>query len=151
MMGMQVEDPQHLEGSIPLLSGLGLLPMRTVIESEKVIRQTRFRFLDKADLCNGYEIHMGKTSLIDIVADSPLVVMEDGRTDGYLVDNRCWGSYMHGILDNPAVLDYLAEGLVKEDASLFNYVEFKEKQYDKLADHVRAHVDMDAIYRSLTE
>lgn len=151
MMGMQVEDPQHLEGSIPLLSGLGLLPMRTVIESEKVIRQTRFRFLDKADLCNGYEIHMGKTSLIDKVADSPLVVMEDGRTDGYLVDNRCWGSYMHGILDNPAVLDYLAEGLVKEDASLFNYAEFKEKQYDKLADHVRAHVDMDAIYRSLTE
>jgi adenosylcobyric acid synthase len=49
------------------------------------------------------------------------------------------------------VLDYLAEGLVKEDASLFNYAEFKEKQYDKLADHVRAHVDMDAIYRSLTE
>jgi adenosylcobyric acid synthase len=77
--------------------------------------------------------------------------MEDGRTDGYLVDNRCWGSYMHGILDNPAVLDYLAEGLAKEDASLFNYAEFKEKQYDKLADHVRAHVDMDAIYRSLTE
>lgn len=54
-------------------------------------------------------------------------------------------------LFNSYIFVHCAEGLVKEDASLFNYAEFKEKQYDKLADHVRAHVDMDAIYRSLTE
>lgn len=49
----------------------------------------RFTFLDKKDTCSGYEIHMGKTSLLPNVADSPLLQTEDGRTDGYLQDNHC--------------------------------------------------------------
>ena len=44
------------------------------------------------------------------------------------------GSYMHGILDNPAVLDNLAEGFDTETTTgPFDYAAFKEEQYDKLA------------------
>ena len=149
MMGMRIEDPNGMEGEIPMLPGLGLLPMCTVIESEKVTQQTSFTFLDKKDTCSGYEIHMGKTSLLPNVADSPLLQTEDGRTDGYLQDNHCWGTYMHGIMDNPVVLDFLAEGLSKSGDISFDYASFKEAQYDKLAAHIRAHVDLESIYRSI--
>ena len=57
---------------------------------------------------------------------------------------------MHGILDNPEVLDNLAEGFNKEtDNAPFDYAAFKEEQYDKLADLVRKHVDMEYIYSTL--
>ena len=45
---------------------------------------------------------------------------------------------MHGILDNPEVLDNLAEGFDKETTDHpFDYAAFKEEQYDKLANLVR--------------
>lgn len=57
---------------------------------------------------------------------------------------------MHGILDNPEVLDNLAEGFNKEASNApFDYAAFKEEQYDKLADLVRKHVDMEYIYSTL--
>ena len=63
------------------------------------------------------------------------------------------GTYVHGILDNAPFVDFLlqpfAEKLSQTDAS-FDYQAFKEEQYDKLADHVRQHVDMQRIYQILT-
>lgn len=57
---------------------------------------------------------------------------------------------MHGILDNPEVLDNLAKGFNKEASNApFDYAAFKEEQYDKLADLVRKHVDMEYIYSTL--
>lgn len=100
--------------------------------------------------CRGYEIHMGRTTLLGDAPENPVAVLNDGRTDGYYLDNTCWGSYMHGILDNPEVLDNLAEGFDKETTDHpFDYAAFKEEQYDKLANLVRKHVDMDYIYRQL--
>jgi len=93
---------------------------------------------------------MGRTTLLGDATESPVAVLDDGRTDGYYLDNTCWGSYMHGILDNPEVLDNLAEGFDKETTDHpFDYAAFKEEQYDKLANLVRKHVDMDYIYRQL--
>ena len=93
---------------------------------------------------------MGRTTLLGDAPENPVAVLNDGRTDGYYLDNTCWGSYMHGILDNPEVLDNLAEGFDKETTDHpFDYTAFKEEQYDKLANLVRKHVDMDYIYRQL--
>ena len=94
---------------------------------------------------------MGRTALLGDVPESPVAILDDGRTDGYYLDNTCWGSYMHGILDNPEVLENLAEGFDKETADIpFDYAAFKEEQYDKLATLVREHVDMEYVYRQLT-
>ncbi|WP_293716797.1 cobyric acid synthase [uncultured Parabacteroides sp.] len=151
MMGARLEDPEGIEGNLPAVPGLGLLPQCTVIEQEKVTKQSTFIFLPGNDsTCRGYEIHMGRTTLLGNAPESPVARLEDGRLDGYYLDNRCWGSYMHGILDNPVVLDCLAEGFDKEaDAVPFDYAAFKEEQYEKLADLVRKHVDMEYIYSTL--
>ena len=151
MMGARLEDPEGIEGNLPAVPGLGLLPQCTVIEQEKITKQSRFTFRSGSQMaCKGYEIHMGQTTLLGNAPESPVALLEDGRKDGYYLNARCWGSYMHGILDNPEVLDNLAEGFNKEtDSAPFDYAAFKEEQYDKLAELVREHVDMEYIYSTL--
>lgn len=92
---------------------------------------------------------MGKTTLLDGSTPSPLNRLHDGREDGYLLDDNCWGSYLHGILDNDVVLNELAEGLTQATPTTFNYADFKNQQYNKLAQHVRSCVDLQYIYSTL--
>ena len=146
LMGVEVCDPNHVEGDIERLPGLGLLPVTTMMSGEKVTRQVTCEY------GKGYEIHMGETKPFGEAKASPLLHLNDGREDGYLVDNKCMGTYVHGILDNATFVDFLlqpfAEKLSKADAA-FDYAAFKEEQYNKLADHVRQHVDMERIYQIL--
>ncbi|UVV55697.1 cobyric acid synthase [Bacteroides fragilis] len=152
LMGREVCDPDHVEGEIERLPGLGLLPVSTRMQGEKVTRQVRFRFLEDSAVCEGYEIHMGTTMPLADVPVSPLNHLADGREDGYFVDRTCMGTYVHGILDNPSVIDYLLEPFAdKLKETAFDYKAFKEEQYDKLAVHVRKHVDLPLIYQILTD
>ena len=152
LMGREVCDPDHVEGEIERLPGLGLLPVSTRMQGEKVTRQVRFRFLEESAVCEGYEIHMGTTTPLADVPVSPLNHLADGREDGYFVDRTCMGTYVHGILDNPSVIDYLLEPFAdKLKETAFDYKAFKEEQYDKLAAHVRKHVDLPLIYQILTD
>ena len=152
LMGREVCDPDHVEGEIERLPGLGLLPVSTRMQGEKVTRQVRFRFLEDSAVCEGYEIHMGTTTPLADVPVSPLNHLADGREDGYFVDRTCMGTYVHGILDNPSVIDYLVEPFAdKLKETAFDYKAFKEEQYDKLAAHVRKHVDLPLIYQILTD
>ena len=152
LMGREVCDPDHVEGEIERLPGLGLLPVSTRMQGEKVTRQIRFRFLEDSAVCEGYELHMGTTTPLADVPVSPLNHLADGREDGYFVDRTCMGTYVHGILDNPSVIDYLLEPFAdKLKETAFDYKAFKEEQYDKLAAHVRKHVDLPLIYQILTD
>ena len=76
----------------------------------------------------------------------------DGTTDGCFVDERTMGTYIHGILDNPQVIDsLLAPFADKRDDSATSYIEFKEQQYDLLADHVRQHLNMPLLYQIMSQ
>lgn len=148
MMGVEVCDPEHIEGNMERLPGLGLLPVTTTITAEKTTRQVTF---DGG--MQGYEIHCGETHPCTDVPHCPLVTLEDGSPDGYKVSDKCMGTYIHGILDNAAFIDRLlspfAEKL-KERSQSFDYRAFKEQQYDLLADHVRKHLNMDLLYQILS-
>ena len=102
LMGQEVCDPDHVEGEIERLPGLGLLPVSTRMQGEKITRQVRFHFLEGSETCEGYEIHMGTTTPLADVPASPLNHLADGREDGYFADRTCMGTYVHGILDNPS-------------------------------------------------
>ncbi len=151
IMGSEVCDPLHIEGDIDRLPGLGLLPVSTTIGGEKVTRQVRFSFLGDDAVCSGYEIHMGITLPDNKEESSPVNRLENGTTDGYFVNDKCFGTYIHGILDNKTVIDYILEPYAEKlNKTVFDYKQFKEEQYDKLADHVRKHVDMDLVYKIMT-
>lgn len=152
LMGLEIRDPEGVEGGIRQLPGLGLLPVVTTMQGEKVTRQVCFRFLDHTDVCRGYEIHMGETCPARGAAPSPLNRLEDGREDGYFVNAKCMGSYIHGILDNPAFIDYLLEPYAgKLGRTPVDYRAYKEEQYEKLADHVRRHLDLSLLYQIMSE
>ena len=99
----------------------------------------------------GYEIHTGDTQTLPSAPESPIAQLEDGRMDGYRLNASCWGTYLHGILDNPDVLADLADGFDAPTGAPFDYDAYKEEQYDRLAAWVRRHIDLAYIYRTATE
>ena len=147
MMGMEVSDPDGVEGSIMSLPGLSLLPVRTILQGEKVTRQIRFTFLDHhEEECMGYEIHMGQTCMEG--NGTPVNMLEDGHTDGCAVSPRCLGTYIHGILDNKAVISHLlAPYLHDRQPVAFDYRAYKEEQYNALANRLREYIDMEKLYK----
>jgi adenosylcobyric acid synthase len=153
MMGLEVHDPEGVEGDCRNFPGLGLLPVRTVLTDQKTTRQVKFRFREDATPCAGYEIHMGRTEAVDGASPSCHIQLEGAETkDGYYVDERCWGTYIHGILDNPSIVDALLkrfESRVDSASASFDYQAFKEQQYDLLAQRVRECIDMERIYQCL--
>ena len=149
MLGQTIEDPDGIEGTIARLPGLGLLPIHTTMTAEKKTEQVSFQFEGQA--CQGYEIHQG-------VSDTSKAIMQ---TD------HCIGTYIHGFLDNAPVIEYILSEKGKDRstqgslctfrskkseklATALSYADFKQQQYDKLADHVRQHVDIDKLYQILS-
>ncbi|HWV68822.1 cobyric acid synthase [Chitinophaga sp.] len=147
MMGQQVADPYGVEGAAGSIPGLGILPVNTVLTKEKVTRQRTFYYRGQQKICEGYEIHMGDTAA---AVPSPLNAFTGGGTDGYFLRDNCWGTYLHGILDNDAVInDLLAHCGKPAVAKEFDYRRFREEQYNKLATHIREHLDIPAVYKAL--
>ncbi|BAX80756.1 adenosylcobyric acid synthase (glutamine-hydrolysing) [Labilibaculum antarcticum] len=149
MMGEKISDPLQIEGNIPSIAGLGILPVETTITNKKLTEQCSFNFKDSNNKCSGYEIHMGQTTATQ--TDIPLCILSNGKTDGHLLNQNCWGSYIHGILDNQIVIQDLLSGFNIEQEGDFNYQEFKEKQYNKLAGLIRENIDMNMFYSHLKE
>ena len=146
MMGIEVCDPEGVEGDIPRLPGLGLLPVRTTLAKDKVTRRVSFSFRGSDRQCAGYEIHMGRT-VLDCDA-SPLNMIDGSVPEGCMADDRCFGTYIHGILDNQQVIDYLLSPyLDKTDAVQVDYAAYKEEQYDALAALLRKHIDIARLYK----
>lgn len=149
MMGYEVLDPEGVEGDIPRLPGLGLLPITTTMAGDKVTRQIGFRLLDDQTDCVGYEIHMGRTSAIEGEQMIPLTHLDDGRSDGYHLSPQCMGTYLHGILDNPSFINYLLTPYADRLSitEVVDYDTYKNEQYNRLASHLREHIDIDLLYK----
>ncbi|MBC8084477.1 MAG: cobyric acid synthase [Hymenobacter sp.] len=149
MLGRSVEDPDGVESTVPAAAGLGLLPVRTVLQGAKTTQQRRFSFLGGATAdCRGYEIHMGQTTPDG--PPQPVATLADGPPDGYFAGPRCWGTYLHGILDNPVVVNFLLAPYTEQKAGApLDFTVFKNEQYDRLAALIRENVDLAQIYAAL--
>lgn len=170
ILGMTIEDNQHLEGdSVQKIRGMELLPIRTVFEEEK--RQTKVRgqfkkvegiFLELAGKeIDGYEIHMGRSisekeemiEICEVLSNSQYGVRDTGIVagiDGCNVGN-VYGSYVHGIFDNEKISETIVRKLYEKkgcefDGKSVSREEYKEQQYEKLAEIVRGNIDMEYIY-----
>ena len=128
MLGQTVSDPDGIEGSISQLPGLGLLPIDTVMTGEKTTCRVEFEFEGKK--CYGYEIHQGRSTTEKQI----------------LQENNCIGTYLHGFLDNAPVINYLLKNKATNTPQI-SPEEFKNMQYDLLADHVRKYVNINELYR----
>ena len=88
----------------------------------------------------GYEIHMGRS---------------EEKTPPLMGVANVYGSYVHGIFDAPGISDTIlmaicsGKGIDFHALETFDISEYKERQYDLLADAVRSGLDMELIYRVL--
>ena len=147
IMGTEIRDPHHIEGDIEFIPGLAILPVITTLTENKTTEQRTFKFLDYAQDCKGYEIHMGETIAS---SSSFLCKLSNNQSDGYFLNSNTWGTYLHGIFDNEVVVNYILKqaGLTKQ-TKLADYDTFKNEQYDKLAEWVRTHIDMSYVYDTI--
>ena len=149
-----------------LETGLSLLPVETEFSSQKALTRVSGSTLKNSCLANipvsGYEIHMGRTSFINDEKESASSFSEitdsvtgESKLDG-AVKGNVLGTYIHGLFDGAeftkGFVRLLAErkGITpKEWSQTFNagpVSEFKESQYNLLADTLREHLDMKKIY-----
>ena len=157
MLGMSIEDPYGVEQSCKEIRGMELLPEHTVLMPEKTRKQVSGTFYDFEGLFaplsgkeySGYEIHMGKTQEIrNLVGD-----MQNARNK----TENVYGSYVHGVFDKGSIAEDIVRILAKrkgiswEAKEHYDYAAFKELQYDRLADGLRAHMDMEYVYSILRE
>jgi adenosylcobyric acid synthase len=143
MMGEELSDPFGVESDSNTIPGLGLLPIKTVLSKEKITVQREFTFKDFEGKCSGYEIHMGVSSSNQ---PSPLLHSAGGK-EGYLLNDNCWGSYMHGIFDNQLIIDDLLGSISKKEFK--SYETFKDENFNKLADLLRECLDIKKIYSQI--
>ena len=166
MLGETLSDPEHVEAGGEI-KGMGLLPMHTVFKESKTRTRVQGRFPKVEGILHtlmgvqleGYEIHMGESTLsqgAESLTEITDMVKQESKMDGAYCKN-VYGSYVHGIFDKEDVAKKVVEGLGEQkgiDVSNMagvNFAEFKETQYDKLAEGLRKHLDMKKIYEILEQ
>lgn len=146
MMGKKILDPYGIEGDIPEIEGLNITPTVTTLEKGKQTSQCRFTFIKKDVSGEGYEIHAGKTATTQ---PSPLCILSNGYEDGYYLNDKVWGTYVHGIFDNASVITFVIKQIDQTFSSTIDYKSKKEEGYDQLAQLIRDHIDVDYVYKTL--
>ena len=142
MLGMEVADPNGVEGKAGISVGLCLLPVKTTIEpvEYKVVAPMEAT-LDLPDgnesvQVEGFELHCGQTefsneSIFNQEA-RPLITYNSGETEGTCMGHVC-GTYLHGILNSSAARKFLLANdcTIPDDSG-----EFEVDQLDRLAEHL---------------
>jgi adenosylcobyric acid synthase len=158
MLGGEIDDEVGSEnrGVSRSARGLGLLPIATKLRGEKVTRVVAGHAAWGS--FRGYEIHSGETiyaqhakpfAQIQRVGDS--VRLRDGAVTE---DGRVVGTYVHGLFsDDTFRHSFLAAARAAcslEPAREWACVSTeRERRIDRLAEHVRASIDMELIWHCL--
>ncbi len=151
MLGESIEDPHRIESEGVAKSGLSLLSIRTVLKEEKELKAVTAKHVVSGLELRGYEIHHGQTTGEGLRA---AVIREDGEIIGCASkDGRVFGTYLHGLFDADAFRRWFLDDLRKRrglPALGKIQVEFDiEPALNRLADIVRANLDVEAVYRRM--
>ena len=159
IMGKKISDPMNTECGEEI-GGLGILDIETVFGEKKTRTCVKgkihcgegfFSAADNADFY-GYEIHMGQTTC---GSGMNFLQLENAVWQGNYHKNAA-GSYVHGIFDSKEVSERIVRALfdkkgIEYSGSAIDRNDYKQRQYDILADCVRKNVDMNMIYKILKE
>ncbi len=125
---------------------------------------------NKTGTMKGYEIHMGQSGAL--TGSSPKLIplfrvcsrrnKSTDFYDGFLTfdsntGSMVLGTYIHGIFDNYHIREFILHILEKKNNIIsdndggeeLSYSDFKDKQYNRLADIFRENIDMELFYNIL--
>jgi adenosylcobyric acid synthase len=160
ILGERIIDTEGLEGESGEFQGLGLLPVHTMVTPNKIARQRQVisKFPQAGLPVDGYEIHQGRTRLLnhktrDLASEYRPVFDDTGLG---LVDRSLsvWGCYLHGIFDNGpwrrSWLNHLRKqrGMASLPTGIANYREQREAVLNDLTNLVEANINLKPILPS---
>jgi adenosylcobyric acid synthase len=133
LLGRRLEDPFGVDGAG---EGLGLLPLTTTFERDKLVRRRSLTLPSLGEpwaglaglAVDGYEIRQGRTTVDASGADA--LVVAEGNVAGW---------YLHGLFEDPAVLEALFGARPARTL---------DETFELLADVVEQHIDT-GVLRSL--
>ena len=168
MLGERLMDPHYSESRIPETTGLGLLPMdvtfnenKTTVQADGAIH-TNIPWLAELNgtMVDGYEIHSGENTFRE--GCHPFIELrhrggvELRQPDGVMnAQGNVMGTYLHGIFDQGGLWRCIVNrvraqrGLDQISGDSLTMAEYREREFDRLADLVRQNMDMDRVYRIL--
>jgi adenosylcobyric acid synthase len=169
MLGKNIEDPYKTESELPGIKGMSFLNSGTVFGQKKITTQVEGAVSSDTGLLDdlyktrikGYEIHMGTTEYGD--GCIPFIEMNGppgsaAKSVGGVMNREgsVFGTYIHGIFDNMEFTVGFINNIRKRkglpglhyDKSM-EFNEYKEAQYDKLAEILRSSLDIKKIYEIL--
>jgi len=165
MLGTWISDPDKTESSLIEIEGMCLLNLKTVFKAKKTTTRVEASITDDSGLLEGlkgmkvkgYEIHMGTSEYgpecVPYINIERVLDRETRQTDGVRSeDGIVFGTYIHGIFDNMEFTRGFINNLRKKkgleisSTGVSSFNEFKETQYDLLADMLRTNLDMKKLY-----
>lgn len=148
MLGNRIDDPHQVESSGASITGLGLLPLHTVMAAEKTLERVTGKHLLSGLSITGYEIHHGQSFL----TGDAWMVNEAGEAIGCGKD-LVWGSYLHGVFDADAFRRWFIDRLRvrRGQPAIGRVIATYDLQaaLDRLAAMARERLDMKKIYQLL--
>lgn len=141
MLGNTISDPEMIEGG-GLSEGLGLIDMDTVYRKDKILNQGEYQFNEIEGFfsvlngltCHGYELHNGHSDIRK------------------MTNPNVYGTYIHGLFEKKEISGAIIEALKmkkgyirSEDTMYCDYNDYRNKQYDIIADELERAIDFDKL------
>ncbi|APX12132.1 cobyric acid synthase [Tateyamaria omphalii] len=142
MLGRVVDDPDGIEGPAGHTPGIGLLDVDTVMSDDKRLTTVDAVHVPSGQGFQGYEIHIGRSDGPDRARPFAQVAGED---EGAIsADGRVAGSYLHGMFRDDGFRRAWLGGFGISGGTA-SYSDTVATTLDALADHLEAHLDIDAL------
>ena len=142
MLGTVVSDPEGIEGGAGDTPGLGLLNVVTVMGPQKTLSLVEAVHAATGLPIRAYEIHIGRSDGPDRLR--PFARIQGAAEGAVSADGRVMGSYLHGMFMGDAFRAAFLGGLGIA-AGVRDHGAEVEGVLDRLAAHLEAHMDMDAL------
>lgn len=144
MLGAELSDPTGRH------RGLGLLPVKTQLNSGRIVRRMQGEFLPEplaGVQAEGYQVHQGLS-----VSDSlPLMRLDNGELEGAVsADCRVMGTYLHGVMENQAFCRWWLEQIAASAGLLPPEADSSNQSFAQAADRLEAafaaHIDTEKLW-----
>jgi adenosylcobyric acid synthase len=146
MLGRMLRDPGGVEGAPGEAQGLGLLDIETELSGDKTLTEAEGVELASGEAVRGYEMHVGATTGADLAR--PMLELA-GRPEGAVsADGRVMGCYLHGLFAADGFRHAFLNRLRNRAISGVAYEAEIENTLDRLAEHLEAHLDLDALLQA---
>ncbi len=143
MLGNAIHDKHGLEGTAERIETLKLLDMETVLTDKKQLSQSTVKETLFNNEVKGYEIHLGQSQS---ATEEIFLKDDEGNAIGYMNRTKnIYGGYLHGLFHNDVFRRNFLTWLGSDEVSITNHAKLTEDTLDKLADHIRAHCDLEKL------